>query len=453
MNPNSTDLPLNEKSEQQALTQPSTDECIGKVDCNHPRRNNTRRKRFHILIATLVGIWITFKLISSQVFYRFGGYQHKSMMVMEWPIPPDVTVDHCTEWDDKAAFRKIRPGAVLHEPYSAFATFELPVSSEKLFLLSRGLSAGAVTIVNGEEEGDTAKVVVVARYRAYDALDWVKVCAIDREEDEHGVGIFATRWARHHRNSVHFDVTVYLPKGKDGAVLNVKNFETDLPLYHHHVGDLGSHVNFDAISLKSENSAIFVESLDATKAYLETENSPIDGSFNVTSSLALHTQNAHIKVRLNLINNPDHDPTEVTVTTSNAPIRAGVNLVSTASDSVGGKFHVAANTANSGIDVRVHEQPVSSAFFLDAHTSLAPAFIELAPAFEGTFQLETSLKRPVLRYDADAKDPAGKGRRRDVQIRMAGAAVRGSASWSGEEGVALGNVNVATSLSAVTLKL
>ena len=53
---------------------------------------------------------------------------------------------------------------------------------------------------------------------------------------------------------LYFDVTVYLPAGVGRNRLRIKNFETDLPLFHHETGALAETVTFDKLSLKGSNS-------------------------------------------------------------------------------------------------------------------------------------------------------------------------------------------------------
>jgi hypothetical protein len=109
---------------------------------------------------------------------------------MEWPIPPDVKVDRCADWVEDSAIVT----DALRERYSSSTTFELPISSDKLFLISRGSSAGSVDVVQSDETGDVAKVHIVAKYRYPSALDRARVCAIHRDGGEIGVGIFVSIW-------------------------------------------------------------------------------------------------------------------------------------------------------------------------------------------------------------------------------------------------------------------
>lgn len=41
-------------------------------------------------------------------------------------------------------------------------------------------------------EGDAARVKIVARYRNFEALQEVEVCAVNRGEGDNGVGIFVS---------------------------------------------------------------------------------------------------------------------------------------------------------------------------------------------------------------------------------------------------------------------
>lgn len=76
-------------------------------------------------------------------------------------------------------------------PYSSSAAFELPIASDKLFLLSGGSASGAVKVVRGGD-GDIARVGVIANYKYQNALERVKVCTINRGDGENGVGIFVS---------------------------------------------------------------------------------------------------------------------------------------------------------------------------------------------------------------------------------------------------------------------
>lgn len=79
-------------------------------------------------------------------------------------------------------------------PYSSETSFELPLSYDTLFLLSRGSqSYGIVDVVTSSTPSDVAKVNVVVRYYDRGVRDvGAKVCLSKRPNNEIGVGIFVS---------------------------------------------------------------------------------------------------------------------------------------------------------------------------------------------------------------------------------------------------------------------
>jgi len=106
-------------------------------------------------------------------------------------IPPDVVVDHCVSWQEAARTTATHAPAWPQYYHETSAEFELLISSEKLFLLARGMAAGGVTI-GQSGEGDVAKVKIVARYQNFKDLLEVEVCAVNRGKGDNGVGIFVS---------------------------------------------------------------------------------------------------------------------------------------------------------------------------------------------------------------------------------------------------------------------
>lgn len=160
---------------------------------------------------------------------------------------------------------------------SARTSFKLPVKSDTLYVFARGsLAAGKITIVDSESvDGGEEDVVVSVHVRYYTsmALDRANVCQLSRRRGENGIGIFVSTLRLRDGNMIngppqtpkyweyvreedrlYFDVTVYLPAGVGRNRLRIKNFETDLPLFHHETGALAETVTFDKLSLKGSNS-------------------------------------------------------------------------------------------------------------------------------------------------------------------------------------------------------
>jgi hypothetical protein len=121
---------------------------------------------------------------------------------MEELIPHDVVIDHCPDWSssDSKSEKPERHNHrsvpdFLYEPRSSSASFDLPLSSDNLFLFSRGAAAGSFKLVQSSDldpNGGVARVAVVAKYRLPSALEHVKVCSVTRRETEHGVVIFVS---------------------------------------------------------------------------------------------------------------------------------------------------------------------------------------------------------------------------------------------------------------------
>jgi hypothetical protein len=109
----------------------------------------------------------------------------------EAPAHSDGPVQHCVggaDWSHSS------PTPSSKYPLSARAVFELPVSSDTLYLLARGsLAHGSATILaDSQEGGDKVKVDVLVNYSTQEALDRAKVCSLQRKSHEHGVGIFVS---------------------------------------------------------------------------------------------------------------------------------------------------------------------------------------------------------------------------------------------------------------------
>ena len=135
-------------------------------------------------------------------------------------------------------------------------------------------------------------------------------------------------------------------------------------------------------------------------------------------------------------------------------INATVGLDSGTSNGSDSAFSVAAHSYNAPLDVRVTSIPVDSRLDLYATNNGAPAHVALHPAFEGAFDL-VSLRGgvPRVHLPPDVEDPAGRGRKRVVQMKPVGRnAVRGSVAW-GEEFLGKGNVSIKAESGEVSLSL
>jgi hypothetical protein len=221
------------------------------------------------------------------------------------------------------------------------------------------------------------------------------------------------------------------------------------------------------------------------KISVHTKNAPIIGTFNTSSFIDIKTSNAPVKVGINAFNGNTTFPTGVKIHTSNrlvpppvtssarpfpahefsscpqcSVLLAELALFSTHEDHTGGAFAVHARTSNSPLTINCTEQPPDARLALNAHTSNSPAHVRLHPAFEGIFKLRTSIFSAVVAgADADVEDPAGRGRKRVVEVRTIGRGsgiVHGDVEWvpRDDEVVApAGKVEVSTSHSPLHLSL
>lgn len=80
-------------------------------------------------------------------------------------------------------------------PFAAVTSFDLPLSAESLFLISRGpQSGGSVEITtSSEQDQDVVKVEVVVSYVWEDVRNDAKVCQVFADDGGIGVGIFVSR--------------------------------------------------------------------------------------------------------------------------------------------------------------------------------------------------------------------------------------------------------------------
>ncbi|KAF9463996.1 hypothetical protein BDZ94DRAFT_1217155 [Collybia nuda] len=423
-------------------------------------QHRSRKLRAAIVLIS-AAFWVAYIISISVTEHRSSGVssscnglkslENLTASILEWPVPSDVNIDDCTNMiqDPTTASNYLR------RHFSSSAVFELPLSSEKLFLLSRGASAGSVKIVQSDRVGisgrNNAKVHVVARYRHASVLSQVRLCAISRHGDQRGIGIFSPQSLAGWKFGIHYDITVHLPPAVASSPLQIKHFETDLPLFVHNIGMLADTAHFDQLSLKGSMVQINVGSLSAKNAHIETTNAKIEGTFYTSSALELTTTNAPIKVYVGLTNHPNTQATRLAMRTTNAAVTARMSLSSTAR--MGGQFKVTGFTTIGPLYLAFVDAPVGSGLLLNAQTSFAPATVDLHSTYEGEFRLATSSKQAIVSVDNSVMDPAGRGRRRAVELQQGGQShAAGSVSWS-PQGRRMGSVYVETSSAAIMLRV
>ncbi|KAJ7116217.1 hypothetical protein C8R43DRAFT_113554 [Mycena crocata] len=405
-------------------------------------------------------------------YLHFGAPSALHRLDAPWPIPSDVSVDHCVDWENAGE------SDVMHEfPYSADASLELPLSSDTLFLISRNLrsrgifAAGRAQYLQSEDVSDSVKVDITAHFWRDEHLDASKACLLKRDGDQNGVGIF-TNWEhdghRDRHDKIHFEVTVTFPQTSDDSPLAINNLSTDLEVFSQIFGDM-SNIDFKSLNVKGSLGGVTAESLStgnttiktslgpirvqaltAEHAHVGTSMGAIEGTYNASNSLVLTTSNGHINVDVHLSNDDDEKPAKLRMHTSNGFIKGNLNLESTKKSDAA--FDVRAHSSNARVELDVLALPLAANLTLRARTSIGALAVALPSTYEGTFSAATSLAGIHVNIADEVEDPSGKGRKRISSGQARRGLARGAVGWS-EEGMARGKVNARTSLGSVTLDL
>ncbi|KAJ7230802.1 hypothetical protein C8J57DRAFT_1386949 [Mycena rebaudengoi] len=350
---------------------------------------------------------------------------------MPWPIPPDVSVDYCTEWSPKEDSGE----------YSSDARFELPMTAETLFLLTRStlrsdgvFASGSVHYSQSQNTSGLVSVHITASSFREESLGATQACLT-------GVGIFA-KWEHDHppsqRAKNRFEVDVVFPR----APLAVNNFWTDVEIFSQSVEDLGG-ILFKTISLKSFLAPIIVSVLRAENVKVANTVGPIRLEA-ISDTLILETSSSPINVNLNLVNGAERDITKARIFGVVTAVAANITLDSPQKS--GAAFDILTLTSFGALMLDVLSAPVDSNLILAATTSFQEAILALPETYEGSFLgLTSPHSHARVEYDQ-----AGRDRKLEYDDSRPGS-VRGNI-FSAPEGKTRGAVNVTTSLGLVVLR-
>ncbi|KAL5504624.1 hypothetical protein ACEPAH_7287 [Sanghuangporus vaninii] len=421
-------------------------------------RRRTRCRFWHALFAALL-IWILAILALRTLLdlHIVNRYHPSGGLAKDYPEFDTGEALQCIDrpdWSSSASLSRGKKMLSHIPPYRSKTSFSLPANADTLSFLSRGsLVEGDVHITLASEssvDDETVRVEVTVRYWSEGALDRASVCKLERHEngDHYGVGIFTPRrWpGRAKQDQLYFDVVVRLPPRA------YKSLETDYINFSTHVSNLQGNATFEKIHLKTSNSGIHADNLEAYEASLKSSNGPISGRYNVTNSLELVTSNSPIDTIVDM-NSENSQISSLLLKTSNGHIRSNLFLHG---PPVTSAFSVQAITSNSPADLNVLTQPHSSPLTLDVLTSNSPAIAVLPTAFEGPFILRTSaFIIPVLRTgDNTVEDPSGEGRERTVEVtRQIRSVLEGKVFWGEWATKGKGWVHVTSTNSPVELDL
>lgn len=314
---------------------------------------------------------------------------------------------------------------------SADLSFELPLSSDRLFFLSRGAqSAGHVRVSTAPSDSDKVTVDVLLRYHGRDDFRFAGVCLLERGKNEHGLGFFTPdRWGRWWGRHVFFDVTVRLPT-KNASPLVINALSTDLSNFAIDVEELQDFVEFRTLDVRTSNAPFTARSLYADNAKITTSNGPVRGAFNTSTTLSLTTSNGGVRAQISLSNDNKHS-TDLDIHTSNGPIESSISLFSKSKSSTGGNFHLTTKTSNNALILKLPVSPLNATVQLTGATSNGPGRIELPATYEGAFALATSgYMSTNLELAEGVEDPSGEKRHREVRQGLHNRGVlEGSVNW------------------------
>ncbi|KAH9485694.1 hypothetical protein JR316_0002605 [Psilocybe cubensis] len=422
-------------------------------------RKKRRARRFgHALVSTLCLGYLVYLASKYTGIFHHGhcgdSVEHDVVHTLSgigYTIPSNVSLVHCVDGTQDRIETTVDSSQDLYESRSSF---QLPLDSATIFLVSRGQNLhGAISVVTSEDqEVDSAKVVV-SLYHTEKSQDWAKVCLLSRGQGENGVGIFTPIGrSGHHwdRRSLSYSIAVILPALDSDKPLQINNLETDLPNTSHHVGDL-SDVLFDRISLRATNAPMNLELLVTDSSSVITTNGPITGTLHSSLQSVLTTTNGPIKVNVNLTSTEQSNATLIAHAT-NSPINAKINLLSSVGN--GGTFFVSTTTTNSPLSVDFLTSPVDSTLHLVSKTTNGFASVALDPAYEGSYDIATSryLSARVHHKVPVPEDPSGKGRPREGHAIGSRNEVRGEIYWGRyDENRSNGTVFIRTTNSPVLL--
>ncbi|KAF7289248.1 hypothetical protein MIND_01386300 [Mycena indigotica] len=429
-------------------------------------------KRFLKAFLVAVGIWVLASALLGSIFSS-RRYRHYQMVDLQatYPVPDNVELDECvTEWTTGPT------NPTSSTPYTSLASFSFPIPSKTLLLLSKGsLSGGRLKVVTSAS--DDVKITVAIHYADTLARELAKVCLINRDEGEQGVGLFTpTEW-RGRPYSVSFDVELSIPRSQSNNPQFINALLTDVNNFSQEIDSLQDVVVFDTLTLQGSNGGIRSPSLVATNTIIKTSNARvaighlmsstasvrssgggITGTYVTKGPLNLITSNGAIDVSISVTSDTDRQ-VPVLMTTSNAQINAVVDLISTSNS--GGSFLVQPKTSNGRLTTTIKSLPIDGKLKLEARTSNSLAQVALPLTYEGGFSLATSNAATLVqRRGSSERDPkcpdSGEcegQRSRTVSTRMVRkTSAAGVVHWDAKN-AQRGDVSLKTSNGGVTLVL
>jgi len=383
----------------------------------------------------------------------------------DWEL---VDEDCVSSWDDSYSLSPANPSLIpengigmpaidinlpnlidFNAPYHAHTSLAMSPDALKHVVVGNRVYGNIDITTTTDPRQKDIKVDVVANYYREYVLNKVKVCKLKRKEGGEGVGIYVPshRGSWHRDDQVSFTVTVTFPHTNAHVIseknpLLINSFETYFSICSHYLHELRNKVFFRELKIRSSDTSIKAESVDASQLNMRTSNSGISGNFQVNDSLVLDTSNGKIDVNLGIYDTGRRDDgPNIILKTSNGPITAVANLYSTGVDAYGGSpsttrdghFSIDAKTSNAHISLTIPTIPADSVLKLVGRTSNSPVDLNLDKKgnFEGTFTAETSSYMGTPTVERSDRGEGGRqGKRRVLEtIRAGRGSVEGRVYW------------------------
>ncbi|KAG2347423.1 hypothetical protein BDR05DRAFT_996549 [Suillus weaverae] len=214
-----------------------------------------------------------------------------------YPYPSDGAVVRCiggTDWDEYYEL----PSWAQQFPFGSESLFTLPVGSDSLYFISRGVfQYDTVTVEQSTEASNNVIVHVRAAYFKEEAFERANTSK-------------SSLPGQNNKDQLMFDVTLTLPAS------------TSAPLFRHEVAALADTAFFGSISSTILHFPINFQSVAAETGIFTTANGLIKGHFHststVTSSLKLTIIDMAVDADVDLFHNEFAKPSELVMTTANA---------------------------------------------------------------------------------------------------------------------------------------
>ncbi|KAF5355470.1 hypothetical protein D9758_006311 [Tetrapyrgos nigripes] len=308
---------------------------------------------------------------------------------------PDALRSLCLEdasWSETVTY------ATSRVPYfSADVSFQIPATSERLFLISRvAHSSGKIQILDSAIADGIVRVYVTMRYQDPQSKNSTTACLMERFPGEVGVGLFTLGNSR--TDTLDFDMVILLPPNMMHNQPHYHILEADLPMFGFIVE---TKAYFNLFSVKSSGMPIILKPLYAKTAHIETSAAPIIGTFNIESSLSLATSDYPISAEIAL-DNTHEGSSRLEIQNTNAPIDSSVKLVTPKPDR-NTKYAIDITGVNAPVNMSITELPIDASLHSKIETSQEPVSLALPDTYEGTFLLTSSAGHTpvVLRRDHD----------------------------------------------------